>query len=605
MLRYLIPSVVAIVLLFSQLAISETIYVPDDYTTIQQAIDAAAEGDTVIVRPGDYNTIDFSGKGITVKSLEGPENTTIYSNGPSPAVYFTSDETRSSVISGFTITGCSGQSTGAIYIRLSGPSIIDNIIRDNNSAGVYAYRGLNPLIRGNEIAYNNGYLMYGCGIALYYCESALVEDNYIHNNHLMISPAGGAGIGTKGCIAISMIGNKITSNISNSHAGGIFNLESYLSLIERNEVTYNSGTYQCGGIQITVSNFCDVINNTVSNNTCTELGSGITIGYSNVTTLKNNIITGNSGGYAGIVNTYSLETEFDYADVWNNTPTNYSGIGPGIGCISQDPLFETGTFYLSENSPCIDAGDPDPMYDDPDGTRNDMGAYYFHQGDICLAVDMVPYGDPILVPQDSFFTFNGILSNECEESIVRDVWTMLTSPMGDPYGPVKKWEEVVFPAGYYHEYDPVVQYVPGWAPLGDYTYIAYTGEYPDWVEDSAFFYFTVTDGDGQHTDVDDWDSSDWMDDEQGVQVENYALMGNHPNPFNASTTISYTLPEASRVRMDIYNLRGQRIETLVDAAQQAGQYSVTWDASQVASGVYFYKLTAGKNTFTKKMSLLK
>lgn len=80
---------------------------------------------------------------------------------------------------------------------------------------------------------------------------------------------------------------------------------------------------------------------------------------------------------------------------------------------------------------------------------------------------------------------------------------------------------------------------------------------------------------------------------------------NYPNPFNASTTISYNLPISGHTTLEIYNIQGQRVETLVDNTQSAGQYSVVWNAGQVPSGLYFYRLTIDNKSVTNKMTLLK
>lgn len=87
--------------------------------------------------------------------------------------------------------------------------------------------------------------------------------------------------------------------------------------------------------------------------------------------------------------------------------------------------------------------------------------------------------------------------------------------------------------------------------------------------------------------------------------EHYVLLPNYPNPFNAVTEIIYALPENSTASLSIYNLAGEKITTLVDEKQTAGYKSVSWDASDYSSGVYFYKLTAGDFTQIKRMTLLK
>jgi hypothetical protein len=85
----------------------------------------------------------------------------------------------------------------------------------------------------------------------------------------------------------------------------------------------------------------------------------------------------------------------------------------------------------------------------------------------------------------------------------------------------------------------------------------------------------------------------------------YALDQNYPNPFNPSTKIEYTIPKQSFVTLKIYNVVGQEVATLVNEMQTASRYSVRFDAKNVASGVYFYKLVAGDFVSAKKMVILK
>jgi hypothetical protein len=91
----------------------------------------------------------------------------------------------------------------------------------------------------------------------------------------------------------------------------------------------------------------------------------------------------------------------------------------------------------------------------------------------------------------------------------------------------------------------------------------------------------------------------------------FALHQNFPNPFNPSTTLNYDLDAASHVKLEVFNVLGQQVSTLVDQYQDAGYYSVQWDGmddsgAPVATGVYFYRVNAGDNKVeTKKMMLLK
>jgi hypothetical protein len=82
-------------------------------------------------------------------------------------------------------------------------------------------------------------------------------------------------------------------------------------------------------------------------------------------------------------------------------------------------------------------------------------------------------------------------------------------------------------------------------------------------------------------------------------------LSSYPNPFNAQTTISYSLPMASDVSLDIFDLLGRKIETLASGHQVAGEHSIIWNAGDTPSGVYFYRLKAGERIETNKMVLLK
>ncbi|NQT64562.1 MAG: T9SS type A sorting domain-containing protein [FCB group bacterium] len=87
-------------------------------------------------------------------------------------------------------------------------------------------------------------------------------------------------------------------------------------------------------------------------------------------------------------------------------------------------------------------------------------------------------------------------------------------------------------------------------------------------------------------------------------------ISNYPNPFNPTTTITYSLPQNGNIHLSIYNIKGQIVKTLFEGEQLAGSYEMVWDGKDnneksVSSGLYFYKLSTKNETLMKKMMMLK
>jgi flagellar hook assembly protein FlgD len=90
----------------------------------------------------------------------------------------------------------------------------------------------------------------------------------------------------------------------------------------------------------------------------------------------------------------------------------------------------------------------------------------------------------------------------------------------------------------------------------------------------------------------------------------FTLGQNYPNPFNPTTTISFSLPQRSNVRLDIYDILGKQVATLINETRAAGNWNIEWNGldrygRHIASGVYFYRLEAGSFMSVKKMVMLK
>ncbi len=87
--------------------------------------------------------------------------------------------------------------------------------------------------------------------------------------------------------------------------------------------------------------------------------------------------------------------------------------------------------------------------------------------------------------------------------------------------------------------------------------------------------------------------------------QRYQLAANYPNPFNSTTRIRYALPQETKVRLEVFNILGQRVATLVNRVQKPGYYNILWDVTSLSSGIYFYRLEAGEFTRTRELILLR
>ena len=140
-----------------------------------------------------------------------------------------------------------------------------------------------------------------------------------------------------------------------------------------------------------------------------------------------------------------------------------------------------------------------------------------------------------------------------------------------------------------------------------YQYVHPTAVYADSAAWPATYSFAVLDWMNDSLTIEDPPNLNVITDveAQSALPATYALEQNYPNPFNPSTVLTYSLPEKAHVRIEVFNLLGERVASLFDQEQFAGVHSVVWNARGVGSGIYFAKMQAGSFTEVRKMVLLR
>jgi predicted outer membrane repeat protein len=359
------------------LAFSATIYVPDDYSTIQGAIDASVDGDTIIVKPGTYvENIDFKGKAIKVMSEQGADVTVIDGNQAGSVLIFNNGENQDSILDGFTIQNGSGTiySTyslgGGIFCDSSSPTIKSCIITNNIAMG------------GSSENYGGGILLWYASPEISSCE---ITDNS--------ASTGGGGINSFGPSTSVITNCLILQNIS-SYGGGIgggigTDLEITNCILAGNTAIHGGG-FRCSYDSNAMINNC-----TFSNNSVSGQGGAIWCGWNETSSpsIINSILWGDHDDEIHAEGTASPTVSY----------SNIQGGWPGSGNIDADPLFVDptyGDYHLTYLSPCKDTGDdtavlePTDFEGDPriawDGTV-DMGADEFYTHLYCTG-DFTPGG---------------------------------------------------------------------------------------------------------------------------------------------------------------------------------------------------------------------
>jgi len=532
--------------------------VPQDYTTIQSAIDAASDGNIVLVDEGTYyENINFKGKAITVASrflvdedTSHISNTIINGSQPShpdsgSVVTFSFNCDTTSVLMGFTITGGIGKrytdpwgntfrQGAGVDVLLSGAKIVSNKIINNH------------------IPNNISYQAFGAGICVFgmFDEYVIIDDNEICNNTTTsTSHTYGAGVsmGTSGTIHFrnnSVYENSNTASGTRIALGGglyvwggnfggaTFNGDIYISgniikgnmvspgtgilvpqgggglyidlcsprvennIIAENQAPKGAGILVCGKHRGGMSGLAYpiLINNTIAYNTATQDGGGLYSLGDPVNAVHTKVMNSILWG-----NNAPGEPEIQYTGPISVVYSDIAGGFLGINNMSKEPMLRGENYRLSDSSSCIGAG--------IDSIQ--ISGTWYHCPPICYLGHSRPF------PSGSMPDMGA-----CESRLDSPVVAL----------------ETLF-----------ADYIP----------------------------------------------------------KTYDLRQNYPNPFNPSTTIEFDLPKTSDVVLKVFNILGEEVAILVSDKLSSGSYSYDWDAGNRASGVYLYRLQAGDYIETRKMVLMR
>ena len=625
---------------------------PGDYPTIQEGLNAASSGDTVLVAPGTYteNIVWPLVDGIRLFSELGADTTVVDGSSAGSVVYFSGMAVidTTTVIRGLTIQNGSGvEYGGGINLVNSSPKIEDNIVENNSATrgggGISCTDFSSPLIVGNTIRNDSASgtgMSYGGGIYSLHSRPT-IAGNQITGN----SAYAGGGISCWECNP-TISNNTIRNNSASDVGGGIYCGFSHPT-ITGNVISNNSAESGAGGISCGYSH-PTIASNTISNNSGSSSG-GISC-YRSDPMITGDTISSNSGRYSG-----GLYCDHSNSTITNNTIVGNSSLtnGGGILCANQsNPLIRHN--IIAQN----DAGGyGDGIYCErmsfPDVGCNNIynngyGAYNAESLQV-LTADYNWWGDPS-GPYHPSLNPGGLGDST---NMFVDPMPWLTDPVagdvgtasvGEPPDTVACDDTVsvialvcnygtlvdMFDVGAFIDSSGIPVYADTQTVLDLAPGACDTVGFASWVVPPIHgVSYTVMVTTLLPCDIDptnDTASKEALAWCPGVEEivsiavlpSAHSLGQSRPNPARGWTRIDYQLSAKSTVCLRVYDLKGTVVKTLVEGFEEGGYKTVVWDGRddrgvRVASGIYFYRLAAadpalsGTEVFTatKKMVVIR
>ena len=611
----------------------------DAYTSFQSALTAAASGDQIWVAKGTYKpTVEIDGTGDRFKTFQMKNGVAIYGGfaGTETAVSQRTNygvgQTNETILSGdLNDNGKDDNDSYHVFyhpssLALTNSAVLDGFtIKGGNAnsgsdphalgGGMYNYSS-SPTLTNCTFTSNLASL-YGGGMCDYSSAPVLTNCSFTSN-----AASYGGAICNSSSSSPTLTKCSFTSNTASVWGGGIFSNNSSSPILTSCTLTSNSAT-NYGGAMYNESNSPSITNCTFTSNSAGTGGGGLANGYSSLT-LTNCTLTSNSAANGGgLYNDWSSPT-LNNCIIWENeaagngdefsingggtTTLNYSCYANATGDvyisagalndtnndITSDPQFVGSSTYpysILGISPCADAGNDSYNTQDYDirgvgyarklnktsggiGTI-DMGAYEYKLNDDLLPVELTSFtasanGTVVTLNWKTAAEINNY-GFEIERRTVNG--EQLT---------VNSWQKIGFVKGTGTSNTPkTYSYSDATGFTGSYVYRLKQID-----QDGSFKY------------------------SQSVEVsisapEQFALAQNYPNPFNPTTNISFTLPSKGFVSLKVFDMLGREVATIVSEEMSAGSYSKQWNAANISSGIYFYRLQAGSFTETKKLVLLR
>jgi len=442
------------------------------------------------------------------------------------------------------------------------------------------------------------------------------------------------GASSQSILEYCYIGDALTSAIHCSNS----DITIRNSLFENNEAP--TGSQGGGGIELVSGSNAVIEYNTIRNNYSTGEGGGIYCSASSPV-IRGNIIMGNLAGYygdaagGGIACLDGSNPQITGNRIINNSanPSGSFTVRHGYG----------GGVYISNSTGAVISSNiiTGNLVDTEPQTTSDGGGIYLHNADVTISNNVI--GNNMAQGNDGggiyiYASYPNLINNTIANNMAGDFGGGIYTEFSNP--------EIVNSILYFNQDSAGTQIFDagsnvsvsysdvqgGWPGDGNIDVVPFfrnpfDGDYR--LQDSLYcgddYYSACIDAGspdyadslvdcsfGLGTDVADMGAyggglyyPTGINDVFETVPSRFGLSQNFPNPFNASTTISYNLKEPSYISIDVYDALGRNIETLFEGTQGRGEHSVTWNASNVSSGTYFYRIQEGSYFESRKMLLLK